>query len=183
MRHASLFLGSALIGISSLACANGPAAASASSGVHAAAPSVSAGSGSRAESSTSRSAHPAGALALGGEGGNAFAVKAMAVSQMMVAGEPATVLKVTTHAPLTAQQERALKRLGYERYVDKWTNPQLPAVYYCRRAEGAAGGATRECYSFATATKAEPLDPKNPTQKAGPSEEAAPVASGPAEDG
>jgi hypothetical protein len=187
MRYASLFLATTLLGLSALACASGPAAASAAGGGHAAA-SVSAAGGSRADVATQRSGHAVspGANALtremGGDGGNAFAVKAMAVGQMMVGGEPATVLKVTTHAPLTAEQERNLKRLGYERYVDKWANAQLPTVYYCRRADHASSGAARDCYSFET-LKDEPLDPKGPNSKSAQPAKDTPAPSGRAEYG
>jgi hypothetical protein len=146
MNRAFPIIGSTLLTVSSLAFANGPtgsASSAAAAGTH-----IESAAGSRSTRGTdATAAAPAQKMAAND---NLPAVRAAAVSQMTIDGRAVTVMRLEPHAPLTADEERKLKRFGYERYFDKSWDATQP-ILYCRRVSPSVA---RNCFSFQVPNKA-----------------------------
>jgi hypothetical protein len=104
------------------------------------------GIASAAEHATAAASGPADTKV--GSGGaraaSSGAPQSATVSHISIGGEPATVLMLAPHPPLTAAERATIRKAGYVEIVQKGT------TYFCQRTPMGARGWGNNCFRFAS---------------------------------
>ena len=85
-----------------------------------------------------------GARAASSLTGGAGALKGTTVSHISIGGEPATVLMLAPHPPLTSAEREKIRKAGYVEVVQNGT------TYFCQRTPAGSGGLVNDCFQFAS---------------------------------